>query len=251
MQQENIINSQYSEPKMSHETPYQPQYNHQQNTQSYLQQPMISQPHYSQNSHLQQSTRPQMHYKNQNIPLQQSAMRYPPTRSEMYPPAHSEMYPPARSEMYAPTHSEMYAPTRSEMYYTTHTPRPMAVSATHKPQLPSNSEYIKRQPPVKNVKNILPKSKIPADSPILWELSQDVREWKFLGRYLDLEEEIIDEIDYNTIPNKTREKALKVLTEWVNSSTPTWETLGEALMDGGYILLFEKLLELVEKYARI
>ena len=70
--------------------------------------------------------------------------------------------------------------------------------------------------------NSLSKHKIPANSPILWELSQDVREWKFLGRYLDLEEETIDEIDYNTIPNRIRDKALKVLTEWVNSSTPTW-----------------------------
>ena len=221
IQQENFVKGQYGEPKIS--PPYQPQYNHHpQNTQSHLQHPVISQPQYSQNNHTHQSTRPQMHYKNyqQNIPLQQSAMHYPPTHSEMY--------------------------------HTTHTPRPMAGPATHRPQIHSNSPYVKKQhPPVKNVKNGLPKSKIPADSPILWELSQDVREWKFLGRNLDLEEEMIDEIDYNTIPNKTREKALKVLTEWVNSSTPTWETLGEALMDAEYILLFEKLLDLVEKYARV
>ena len=73
-------------------------------------------------------------------------------------------------------------------------------------------------------------------------------EWKFLGRNLDMEEETINEIDYNTVPNKTREKALKVLNEWVNSSAPTWETLGRALMDAEYILLYEKLLELVKRY---
>ena len=74
-------------------------------------------------------------------------------------------------------------------------------------------------------------------------------EWKFLGRYLNLEEEIIQEIDYNTRPNETRDKTLKVLTEWVNISTPTWEVLGKVLMDAEYILLYEKLLELIKKYA--
>ena len=65
----------------------------------------------------------------------------------------------------------------------------------------------------------------------MWQLSLEVREWKFLSRCLDLEEEIVDGIDYNTRPNKTRDKALKVFTElWVNSSTPTWETLEKALL---------------------
>ena len=65
---------------------------------------------------------------------------------------------------------------------------------------------LKKKPaPVKTM-NSLSKHKIPANSPILWELSQDVREWRFLGRYLDLEEETIDEIDYNTIPNRTRDR---------------------------------------------
>ena len=94
----------------------------------------------------------------------------------------------------------------------------------------------------------LPNSKIPHNSPILWKLSQEIREWKFLGRYLDLEEETIDEIDYNTIPNRTRDKALKVLTEWVNISTPTWKALGDALLDAEYILLYEKLMELISGY---
>ena len=94
----------------------------------------------------------------------------------------------------------------------------------------------------------LPSSKIPVNSPILLMLSGEVREWKFLGRYLDLEEEIIDEIDYNTIPNKTRDKALKVLKEWVDSTTPTWQALGEALLDAEYIMLYEKLLELISGY---
>ena len=85
----------------------------------------------------------------------------------------------------------------------------------------TNGQYVKKQQAPVKIVNSLSKHKIPANSPILWELSQDVREWKFLGRYLDLEEETIDEIDYNTIPNRTRDKALKVLIEWVNSSTPT------------------------------
>ena len=94
----------------------------------------------------------------------------------------------------------------------------------------------------------LPDSKIPVNSPILLMLSQEVKEWKFLGRYLDLEEETIDEIDYNTVPNKTREKALKVFTEWVNSSAPTWAILGEALLDAENIMLYEKLMELISGY---
>ena len=94
----------------------------------------------------------------------------------------------------------------------------------------------------------LPSSKIPVNSPVLWHLSQEVREWKFLGRYLDLDEETIDEIDYNTKPNRTREKALKVLTEWVNSSTPTWQALGEALLDAEYMMMYEKLLELISGF---
>ena len=59
----------------------------------------------------------------------------------------------------------------------------------------------------------LPSHKIPADSPILWQLSQDVREWKFLARFLDVHEEVIEEIDQYTRPNKTRDKSLKMLTE--------------------------------------
>ena len=95
----------------------------------------------------------------------------------------------------------------------------------------------------------LPNCKIPANSPILWELSQDIREWKCLGKYLDLEEEIIEEIDYNTRPNRTRDKALKALTEWVNSLSPTWKTLGVALLDAKWTLLYRKLLKLLDKYA--
>ena len=53
---------------------------------------------------------------------------------------------------------------------------------------------------------------------------------------------MVNEIDYNTRPNQTRDKALKVLTEWLNISTPTWETLDKALMDAEYVLLYEKLL---------
>ena len=113
----------------------------------------------------------------------------------------------------------------------------------------TNGHCVKKQQPLVKITNTLPRYKIPPYSPVLWELSQEVREWKFLGRYLDLEEDIIEEIDYNTRPNKTRDKALKVLTEWVNISTPTWEILGKALLEFKCISLYEKLLELIEKYA--
>ena len=118
-----------------------------------------------------------------------------------------------------------------------------AYNSNHSKQ-PSVSAHQKRL----SAKNGLPDCKIPVNSPILWKLSQEVMEWKFLGRYLDLEEDIIDEIDYNTRPNKTRDKALKVLTEWVNSTTPTWVALGQALLDAEYIMLYETLLELISGY---
>ena len=86
--------------------------------------------------------------------------------------------------------------------------------------------------PPKALGDDLPSDKVPADSPILWQLSQDVREWKFLARFLDLDEEVIEEIDQYTRPNKARDKSLKMLTEWVNtSSEATWRALGEAIQD--------------------
>ena len=91
---------------------------------------------------------------------------------------------------------------------------------------------------------------VPANSPILWELSQEVKEWKFLARNLDLEERVIEEIDQYTIPNKMRDKSLRVFTEWVNSALrPTWKALGEALLEAEYTLLYEKLLELVKNHT--
>jgi len=98
--------------------------------------------------------------------------------------------------------------------------------------------------------NALSNHTIPHTSPILWELSLEVREWKFLARNLDLEERVIEEIDQYTIPNKMRDKSLKVFTEWVNSaSRPSWRTLGEALLEAEYVMLYEKLLELVKSHA--
>ena len=98
-----------------------------------------------------------------------------------------------------------------------------------------------------NIAPSLSDHNVPANSPIIWELSQEVKEWKFLARNLDLEERVIEEIDQYTIPNKMRDKSLRVFTEWVNSvSRPTWKALGEALLEAEYILLYEKLLELVK-----
>jgi len=166
------------------------------------------------------------HYQQQSFHSQQSAMH-----SSAHIKAHPSTYGTVKMQ---------YPPSRNY--------NPMARLPQ---QFVTNNQYIQKQqqqPSVKNV-NTLPSSKIPTNSPILWELSQEVREWKFLGRYLDLDEETIDEIDYNTVPNRTRDKSLKVLTEWVNSSTPTWEGLGKALLDAEYVMLYEKLLELIKKYA--
>ena len=113
----------------------------------------------------------------------------------------------------------------------------------------TNSHGVEKQTPLVKITNTLPRYTISADSPILWELSQEVREWKFLGRYLDLEEETIEEIDYNTRPNKPRDKALKVLTEWVSISTPTWKDLGKVLLNAKWTMLYDKLLKLLDKRA--
>lgn len=117
-----------------------------------------------------------------------------------------------------------------------------------------NTSYFtaSRNTPVSSTKTSthdLPNYKIPVDSPILWQLSQEVREWKFLGRFLDLDEDVIEEIDQYTRPNKTRDKSLKVLKEWVNSSPePTWKALGGVLLETENALLYEKLLELIKSY---
>jgi len=91
---------------------------------------------------------------------------------------------------------------------------------------------------------------IPGNSPIIWELSQEVKEWKFLARNLDLEERVIEEIDQYTKPNKMRDKSLRVFTEWINSaSRPSWKALGEALLEAEYVFLYEKLLEILKRNA--
>ena len=146
--------------------------------------------------------------------------------------------------------SVMYQPPRQHTSPINH--NPWVGPTMYKPQFEvpqANGHYIKKQEPLVKNRNTLSRYKIPVNSPILWELSLEVREWKFLGRYLDLDEEIIDEIDYYTRPNKTRDKALKVLTEWVNISTLTWEMLGKVLRDFECISLYEKLIELTEKHA--
>ena len=119
---------------------------------------------------------------------------------------------------------------------------------THNSIAPKLATHIPAPP--KAPSDELPSHKVPADSPILWQLSLDVREWKFLARFLDLEEELIEEIDQYTRPNKTRDKSLKMLTEWVNtSSDATWRALGEAILDAENTLLYEKLVELIKSYA--
>ena len=66
--------------------------------------------------------------------------------------------------------------------------------------------------PLKAPADYLPSHKITTSCcPILWQLSQDVREWKFLATFLDVNEELIEETDQYTKPNETRDKSLKML----------------------------------------
>ena len=181
--------------------------------------------HHQQNIHLQKSTITWgQHYNNpqQNVHLQQPVMHQPPTYIIQH------------------TTPRNYNPVANST---------TCKSNSHFTLSQTNGQRINKQHSLEKYIIALPKHKIPVNSPVLWELSQEIMEWKFLGRNLNLEEEIIDEIDYNTRLNKTRDKALKVLNEWVNSSAPTWEVLGKALLEAEYILLFERLLELIQKYA--
>ena len=152
--------------------------------------------HHQQNIYLQESTitwGQHYNYPQQNVHLQQPMMHQPPTYLIQH------------------TTPRNYNPVASSTTYK---------SNSHYTLSQTNGQHINKQHSLEKYIIALPKHKIPVNSPILWELSQEIMEWKFLGRNLNLEEEIIDEIDYNTRPNKTRDKALKVLTEWVNSSAP-------------------------------
>ena len=226
IQQEYVVNGHYNEsptiPNASYQMPPPPmRYNyHQQN--SYIQQSTVHQGQLHHNHEQLQSTVTQAHHYNrhqQNSYSHQSVIHQPPRQH-------------ATPRNYNPWVGS-----------TAYNARPQF----EVPQ--TNGHCVKKQQSPVKITNTLPRYKIPTNSPILWELSQEVREWKFLGRYLDLEEDIIEEIDYNTRPNKTRDKALKVLTEWVNISSPTWEILGKALLDFECISLYEKLLELIKQYA--
>ena len=60
----------------------------------------------------------------------------------------------------------------------------------------------------------------------------EFRKWEFPPRIFDLGEEVTEEIDQYAKPNKTRDKSLKMLIEWVNtSSDATWKALREAIKD--------------------
>ena len=59
-----------------------------------------------------------------------------------------------------------------------------------------------------------------------------VSKWDFVAQFLHIEEEVIEEVFQYTRPNKTRNKSLKMLIEWVNtSSDATWKALREAIKD--------------------
>jgi len=170
--------------------------------------------------------------------------------------AHSSLHTVPQGSSYDPFLSHRPQPQFGQMQYTQYSPSRGQYSnnAVSQPTLMHNATQFtaSRNIPVSSTKTLthdLPNHKIPVDSPILWQLSQEVREWKFLGRFLDLDEEVIEEIDQETRPNRTREKSLKVLKEWVNSSAePTWKALGEVILEAENALLFEKLLELIKSY---
>ena len=223
---------------------------------SYFEKPIIPQPGIG---------NPYLLHKNYGQQLQMSSRP-----SQFSYPHNGHIQEPKQQQLLHHQHPTRRHPNGSVEISSKYTPRSQHVP--HQPSIPINdhrgknfrSSYMQENNyvydhskshdhsrPVQNkvsVNGNLPDSQIPANSPILLKLSQEVKEWKFLGRYLELEEEKIDEIDYNTVPNKTREKALKVLTEWVNSSTPTWIVLGEVLLDADYVMLYEKLLELIRGY---
>ena len=205
-------------------------------------------PHYYPNAHSQEilpsslNTIPQHSY---NAP----SMMYQPAQSQHVRTQHPQYPKQSGSRAHLNCNSEILQPfivhnnTSQRLIPPTNSTVPN--NTTNHVISPVNSPV-----PSKTATRDLPSYKIPVDSPILWQLSQEVSEWKFLGRFLDLDEDIIEEIDQYTRPNKTRDKSLKVLTEWVNSSSEaTWKTLGEALQDAGNTLLYEKLVELIKSHA--
>ena len=180
------------------------------------------------------------------------------------PPIHHAQHKlePQHNPHYYPQHNPYNDPQSYPQYYSTGIGSYDSYSNVgYQPTLPHQEPYNVSSAPQGGTAHVvqkkprpsdddLPNCKIPVDSPILWKLSQDIREWKFLARFLDLEEEVIEEIDQYTRPNKTRDKSLKILTEWVNTSTEaTWKALGEAIQDAENTLLYEKLQELVKQFT--
>ena len=190
--------------------------------------------HYYHNAHLQETT-------------QQSSVNT--IAQESYPPVAAPVWQSQQPQFRQPQYPQYSEHSRSSSQYSNNSEM-LQPHCMHN----STSQHLatSRNIPVPNKAPVhdLPGHKIPVDSPILWQLSQDIREWKFLGRFLDIEEDVIEEIDQYTGPNKTRDKSLKVLTEWVNgSSDATWKALGEALLEAENKMLYEKLQELIKGYS--
>ena len=91
------------------------------------------------------------------------------------------------------------------------------------------------------ITNKLPNSTIPKGSQVILLFSHQIREWKEIGRYLGLEEEVIDEVSHDS--TKTREKAYQMLTKWIeiDGHNATWSTLGDGLLVAGQVHLYETL----------
>ena len=176
--------------------------------------------------------------------------------NEQYNPSMQvpNLYPPSPSYGLPQYHSNYTGSYTAQQHY--NSPQKMYLPQQYAPQFSHNMHYSSNHvspapPDVNGMRNKvtvnLPKHRIPVDSPILWDLSQDIKEWRFLGRYLDLDENMLEEIDQYTRPNKMRDKALSVLKKWVdNVADPTWHALGEALIDSEMVLLHEKLCDLLK-----
>jgi len=172
-----------------------------------------------------------------------------------YPVQIPYYYPPSASSYEHPQyHSVSSSHTGNytiQQYYSPQQPQQSQQYTPHPGAMYSGSQASPSLRDVTGASNrvtgTLPPNKIPLDSHILWDLSQNIKEWKFLGRFLDVDENSLEEIDQYTIPNKMRDKALKVLKEWVSSApNPTWQELGAALMESENVLLYEKLCELLK-----
>ena len=83
-------------------------------------------------------------------------------------------------------------------------------------------------PPLPSVSNLLPATEVPTDA-LLW-LSERIESWKFLARYLKLEEHEIKRIEQDNLHSIAEQRYQMLLTWKLQNPTATLQTLGEALV---------------------